>query len=121
MDQVKRRDFLRAGLALPVMVEAAYGALAEIETTAKPRRFEEVVGFQLAEVVAAHRFAILPLGSLEFHGPHNPLGSDSIIVSGIAEHVAARTAGLLFPTVIFTQCPAHTAYFAEPSPFVPKL
>jgi creatinine amidohydrolase len=34
-----------------------------------------------------------------------------IIVSGIAERVAARTDGLLFPTLAFTQCPAHTAHF----------
>jgi len=48
---------------------------------------------------------------LEFHGPHNPLGSDSIIISGIAERVAARAGGLLFPIIQFTQCPAHTAHF----------
>ncbi|MBV9341644.1 MAG: creatininase family protein [Acidobacteria bacterium] len=57
------------------------------------------------------RLAILPLGSLEFHGPHNPLGSDSIIISEIAERVAARTSALLFPTIRFTHCPAHTAHF----------
>jgi creatinine amidohydrolase len=74
-------------------------------------RFEEVAGFDMAEIVSRCSLAILPLGSLEFHGPHNPVGADSIIISGIAERVAARTRALLFPTVKFTQCPAHTAQF----------
>ena len=42
---------------------------------------------------------------------HNPLGADSIIISGIADCVAARTRGLLFPAIKFTQCPANTAHF----------
>lgn len=54
---------------------------------------------------------MLPLGSLEFHGPHNPLGTDSIIISGIADRVAIRTKAVLFPTVSFTQCPAHMSHF----------
>ena len=77
----------------------------------RPKRFEEVAGFEVPELASRHPLAILPLGSLEFHGPHNPLGSDFIIISGIAERVAARTNGLLFPTLAFTQCPAHTAHF----------
>src|ERR1051326_7734683 len=63
------------------------------------------------EIASKDPIAILPLGSLGFHGPHNPLGSDYIIISGIAERVAVRTNGLLFPTVAFTQCPAQTAHF----------
>lgn len=62
-------------------------------------------------MASEHALALLPLGSLEYHGPHNPLGSDSIIISGIAERVAARSNALLFPTVTFTQCPAQTAHF----------
>lgn len=38
-------------------------------------------------------------------------GADSIIISGIADRVAARTRGLLFPVIKFTQCPAYTAHF----------
>jgi creatinine amidohydrolase len=85
--------------------------MASSEDTSKPKRLEEVAGFQVGEEVSGHPLAILPLGSVEFHGPHNPLGVDSIIISGVAEHVAARTRALLFPTIFFTQCPAHTAHF----------
>ena len=112
MAQISRRDILIAGLGLPGMVEAAYAGSPTAENTHKPKRFEEVCGFEADEMAISYPLAILPLGSLEFHGPHNPLGSDSIIISGISERIAARTKSLLFPTVTFTQCPAHTVHFS---------
>jgi|SRR5580658_20040 creatinine amidohydrolase len=111
MAQHTRRDVLLAGLALPGIAGAFCREPLGDDGSLKPKRFEETAGFEVSDVVASHPLAILPLGSLEFHGPHNPLGSDSIIISGIAERVAARTCGLLFPTIQFTQCPAHTAHF----------
>lgn len=78
---------------------------------AKPKRYEEVAGYEVEKISSDYAFAMVPLGSLEYHGPHNPTGTDSIIISGVAENVAARTSALLFPTVTFTQCPAHTAHF----------
>jgi len=109
--QVTRREALLASLALPAVIEASYGQSQKDNDVPKPKRFEEVSGFEVEDAVSGHPLAILPLGSLEFHGPHNPVGSDSIIISGVAERVAARTGGLLFPTIMFTQCPAHTAHF----------
>lgn len=107
-----RRDILRTGVFVPAAVSAAISqAIAAGDDNQKPERLEEVAGFQVAEEVAAHRLAILPLGSIEYHGPHNPLGVDSIIISGIADRVALRTKALLLPTIFLTQCPAHTAYF----------
>jgi creatinine amidohydrolase len=112
MDCLTRRNVLRAGLFVPAVVSDVISeARAESERPPKPNRLAEVVGFQVDEEVSGHPLAILPLGSVEFHGPHNPLGTDSIIISGIAERVAVRTKALLFPTVYFTQCPAHTAHF----------
>ena len=53
----------------------------------------------LADVPADARFpsigtvAVLPLGSTEAHGPHLPLGTDSIIVEGLLDAAAERLAG----------------------------
>src|SRR4029077_12309159 len=95
----------------PGIIEAAGRRTPDNATADRPKRFEEVAGFEVPELASRYSIAILPLGSLEFHGPHNPLGSDFIIISGIAERVAARSNGLLFPTLTFTQCPAQTANF----------
>lgn len=102
---------LLAGLALPGIAAVANRDAADDDRPLQPKRFEEIVGFEVAKVAASHPLAMLPLGSLEFHGLHNPLGADSIIISGIAERVAARTRALLFPVIKFTQCPANTAHF----------
>lgn len=111
MPLITRREALRAGVALPAVIETMRGVGTRVESITKSKRFEEVCGFEVQQAVAEHPLAILPLGSLEFHGPHNPLGSDSIIILGIAERVALRSNALLFPPVTFTQCPAHTAHF----------
>ena len=111
MEQLTRRAVVRAALAVPTLLESVYGEMPTQPGHPGPVRFEEVAGFEVGDITSRHPLAILPLGSLEFHGPHNPLGTDSIIISGLADSVAARTNGLLFPTVMFTQCPAHTAHF----------
>jgi len=112
MTQVTRRDVLLAGLALPGIAGVFNRDAPPVDDVLKPKRFEEIAGFELADLVASNPLAILPLGSLEFHGPHNPLGSDSIIITGIAERVTARAGAVLFPTIRFTQCPAYTAHFS---------
>src|SRR5246127_3791120 len=109
MAQIRRRDLLLAGLAVPAVPGFVKGGTAGDDSSAKPKRFEDTVGFEVADLMSRSRLAILPLGSLEFHGPHNPLGSDSIIISGIAERVAARISGLLFPTITFFPRPPCTA------------
>jgi creatinine amidohydrolase len=112
MDKITRREVLRTGLLVPAFVTGAGLESASAgESPERAKRLEEVGGFEVADQISAHPLAVLPLGSLEYHGPHNPLGVDSIIISGIGQRVAARTRALLLPTVVFTQCPAHTAAF----------
>lgn len=111
MVDLARRDFLLAGMVVPGLLGSRPAGAAENPASDQPKRFDEVIGYEAADAVSTHPLAMVPLGSLEYHGPHNPLGSDSLIISGMAERVAARTRALLFPTVQFTNCPAHTAYF----------
>lgn len=44
---------------------------------------------------------ILPVGSNEQHGPHNPLGTDHLIAKAIAEETAKRTNTLCLPVIPF--------------------
>ncbi|AHI21472.1 creatininase [Corynebacterium vitaeruminis] len=47
------------------------------------------------------KVAILPVGSLEQHGPHLPLGTDTIIGVGIAQAVAEEIDAVVFPPVAY--------------------
>lgn len=43
--------------------------------------------------------AFVPIGPLEFHGPHLPLGLDLLVARGICLRAAERTGGLVFPAL----------------------
>jgi creatinine amidohydrolase len=47
---------------------------------------------------------ILPVGALEAHGPHLPLGADQIQAEATADEVAERTHALVAPTVTYGSC-----------------
>jgi creatinine amidohydrolase len=52
---------------------------------------EEMTSGEIAEAVAAgHTTAILPMGSVEAHGHHLPINTDTLVARRIAEMVAAR-------------------------------
>lgn len=44
---------------------------------------------------------LLPVGSIEQHGPANPLGTDSLIAEALAEEVSRRTGVLALPLIPF--------------------
>ncbi|MFF3856499.1 creatininase family protein [Micromonospora sp. NPDC002575] len=52
-----------------------------------------VPGGELAAVATAADFAVLPVGAVEWHGPHLPLGTDLILAEGFAAESATRAAG----------------------------
>lgn len=70
-----------------------------------------VTGYAVDDVVSRARLAILPLGSIEYHGPSGPLGTDGLIASGLATQLADRLGAVLYPTLYYTHSPAHTAAF----------
>ncbi|WFE40744.1 creatininase family protein [Micromonospora sp. WMMD998] len=70
-----------------------------------------IPGGELAAVVAAADFAVLPVGAVEWHGPHLPLGADLILAEGFAAESAAPgpgPRGVLFPPVAYAACPGQT-------------
>jgi creatinine amidohydrolase len=56
------------------------------------------------------RSVILALGSTEQHGPHAPLGTDTIIVEELGRRLAERIDALLAPVVPLGYCPQHTPW-----------
>ncbi len=55
--------------------------------------------------------ALIPVGSLEQHGPHLPVSTDSDIASAIARQVAKRCGLLLLPTVSYGVSFEHAPFF----------
>lgn len=55
---------------------------------------------------------LLPLGALEQHGPHLPLGTDTFIAEAVAERVAARVDALVVAPCLPVGCSEHHLSFA---------
>ena len=55
--------------------------------------------------------AIIPVGSIEQHGPHLPISTDSDIVTEIATRVSDKIDGILLPTVNYGISDEHFPFF----------
>jgi len=55
--------------------------------------------------------AIIPVGSIEQHGPHLPVSTDSDIINYIARKVSERTGYLLLPTIQYGVSFEHHPFF----------
>lgn len=47
-------------------------------------------------------FALLPIGAIEQHGPHLPMGTDVIIAEHLCERLAQATGGVLLHSLAYT-------------------
>lgn len=52
-----------------------------------------------AHLAGGHGIAVLPFGALEQHGPHLPLGTDTITAAYVARQIATRLDAVLLPPV----------------------
>ncbi len=55
-------------------------------------RLAELTSARLEELREQRPVALWPVGALEPHGPHGPLGTDTLISVGMCERAAARLA-----------------------------
>jgi len=51
--------------------------------------------------VRQNKVVILPIGALEQHGPHLPLGTDTMVVNEIANRAAKRTKSIRAPSISY--------------------
>jgi creatinine amidohydrolase len=63
--------------------------------------YEKLTWPEINEAVAAGKIAIVPVGSIEQHGPHLPLDVDCVLPYGVALHAARRIPDkvVVLPTV----------------------
>ena len=63
------------------------------------RRFERLLPNQIAAEMARCPLIFLPVGPLEWHGPHLPLGTDALIAYQVALRVANQVGGVVLPAL----------------------
>ena len=61
--------------------------------------------------IAKTKVAIIPIGSIEQHGPHLPLSTDSDIATEIARQIADKRGYLLMPAITTGVSFEHAPYF----------
>ena len=57
------------------------------------------------------QIAIIPVGSIEQHGPHLPISTDSDIVTAIAAKFSEKINGILLPTISYGVSHEHFPFF----------
>jgi len=70
----------------------------------------QIQGRQMPEIMKK-RFAVLPLGSFEYHGPHSPLGTDNILAEGFSNLIDNKLGGIVYPVIPYSACPGKTANY----------
>lgn len=63
----------------------------------KAHRFEEMRPFELERLVAEQPLAWVPVGTLEWHGPHLPVGLDALKAHALLLRCAERAGGAVMP------------------------
>ena len=55
--------------------------------------------------------AILPVGSIEQHGPHLPISTDADIITEISKRISKKCGFLLLPTITYGVSIEHAPFF----------
>jgi creatinine amidohydrolase len=109
-----RRSFLL------ILLGAIFGFPQSWAQTKLPTKWEELTAEEFREAIArAAGTCLLPIGILEKHGPHLPLGTDLLNVRYVAEHAAQQEYVIIFPQYFAGQIfearhePGTIAYSAD--------
>lgn len=73
-----------------------------------------------AYLAAGGATALLPVGCVEMHGPHQPIGTDSIVAKAFGLRIAEAANGIVLPEVHYTW-PGSTDGFAGTLAIEPEL
>src|SRR5690349_12659038 len=85
--------------SVPASARSADPEMTQPPPTATPRRLKELIPVEVAAILHEDPRLIVPVGTCEQHGPHLPLGCDTIIVERLADDLSAEFGVLRAPTV----------------------
>ena len=79
------------------------------------RELAELTWEDVRDLDRSHMVAVLPVGAVEAHGPHLPLGTDNVIAMAMARAAMARLeprgiGGVLLPPLPYTAAPFGAAF-----------
>jgi creatinine amidohydrolase len=83
------------------------------EAMASGESMERLSPDELREILEAAPVAYVPLGTLEFHGWHLPLGFDALKVQALCDRLRERTGGVVLPPCFFGTGGGHRDYFGS--------
>jgi creatinine amidohydrolase len=108
-----RRSFLQAVSGVLGFGGAAAPALLMADEKpppnkgGRPQLWEELTATDLVEALRQRSLAYVPIGTLEFHGPHLPLGTDAIHAYEFCLAAAERLGGVVLPPIYFSPHGSH--------------
>ena len=73
--------------------------MTQPEPARGPKRIKEMRPTEIAATIETDARLIVPIGTCEQHGPHMPLGCDTIIVERLADDLSAEFGVLRAPTL----------------------
>ncbi len=62
-------------------------------------------------ILKKKQIAIIPVGSIEQHGPHLPISTDTDIVTEVAKRISEKNRFLLLPTITYGVSFEHAPFF----------
>jgi len=70
-------------------------------------RWEGLTYGDIEEMVKEGYIPVVPIGSLEVHGPHLPLGTDALVIHKVALEVAKREKVVVLPPLYYAYVPEN--------------
>jgi creatinine amidohydrolase len=61
----------------------------------------------IKEAVEKNLVAVIPIGSIEIHGPHMPIGTDSITIREVTRMAAEKEPAVVLPTLYYAYVPEN--------------
>jgi creatinine amidohydrolase len=80
------------------------------ERTVSLRSIEDLPSPDVGAAIADNPVAVVPIGSIEQHGPHLPCGTDTFAAELVAKAIAARIDGLYVPFGPYGVTPIHAGH-----------
>jgi len=109
LNQLSRRNIIKAGIAgLSATMLASFTSIRKvtadenkksIKTDFEKVCYSELLPHEFRKRLAERPIAYLPLGTLEWHGEHLPLGSDAIQSEGLMIECARKLGGIVMPPI----------------------